>query len=249
MGTEHQIADVKSAAAKAQLDKRKAQKAAWYKANREKMAAQQLADKERLIAYRKANADKIRARGAAWHLANKEKRNAQSAAWQKANPDRSREFAAAYRKANVEKVRAATAAYHKANPEKERARAAAYRKNNLEKEKARNAAYSKAHPDTVRAVNAARRARKAGAEGRYTAADIAALFKAQGGKCAGCKAMMSKDGKIKGTVRHTTDHVIALKNGGTNWPENLQLLCCSCNSSKAAMDDLEWANAHGKLFV
>lgn len=83
-------------------------------------------------------------------------------------------------------------------------------------------AWRKANPDKVKARNQARRARKKGAEGRYTAADWAAILLEHGHKCARCGA----GGKL------TVDHVIPLVQGGSNWPSNLQPLCLSCNCSK-----------------
>lgn len=83
-------------------------------------------------------------------------------------------------------------------------------------------AWRKANPDKVNAKNQARRARKKGAEGRYTAADWAAILLEHGHKCARCGA----GGKL------TVDHVIPLVQGGSNWPSNLQPLCLSCNCSK-----------------
>ncbi len=36
--------------------------------------------------------------------------------------------------------------------------------------------------------------------------------------------------------------------GGTNWPDNLQLLCRPCNIAKAAKDPFVWAQENGRLF-
>jgi 5-methylcytosine-specific restriction endonuclease McrA len=52
---------------------------------------------------------------------------------------------------------------------------------------------------------------------RKTGDDIKALLISQGGLCNACKCDIS--------TSYHVDHVIALARGGTNWPDNLQLLC------------------------
>jgi 5-methylcytosine-specific restriction endonuclease McrA len=77
------------------------------------------------------------------------------------------------------------------------------------------------------------KARKRSAEGRYTIKDIYALFVAQDGKCLQpCGADIKNNYHI--------DHIVALSTGGTNWPNNLQLLCPTCNLSKGSKSMSEW---------
>ena len=83
--------------------------------------------------------------------------------------------------------------------------------------------WAKNHPEQMRAIVARRRALKAGAEGRYTKADISAMRLKQGNECACCHEVLTD---------YHVDHVIPLTKGGTNWPDNLQLLCPPCNRSK-----------------
>ena len=52
-----------------------------------------------------------------------------------------------------------------------------------------------------------------------------ALFGTQEGRCNGC-------GTDFGYDNLTVDHIIPRKHGGTDHPENLQLLCAACNSRK-----------------
>lgn len=49
-----------------------------------------------------------------------------------------------------------------------------------------------------------------------------------GGKCRRCGA--SED--------LIADHIVSRRNGGTHHPDNLQCLCQSCNSRKAATEDI-----------
>ena len=64
----------------------------------------------------------------------------------------------------------------------------------------------------------------------------------QVGKCAGCRRYFSE--RLKPQI----DHILAVSKGGDNSPENLQLLCRSCNSSKGARPEQEWRRRLGELF-
>lgn len=87
-----------------------------------------------------------------------------------------------------------------------------------------------AFPEKRRANEHKRRARKAGAEGFYTDIDVQQLYYDQGGLC------------LCGTplYPHTIDHKTPLVRGGSNWPDNIQLLCLPCNSSKGSKTMGEW---------
>lgn len=73
------------------------------------------------------------------------------------------------------------------------------------------------------------RARRCGAEGTFTPADIKSLLKTQHGVCLNCQAMLIKRGEGKFHI----DHIMPIALGGSNWPDNLQLLCPPCNLSKS----------------
>ena len=90
-----------------------------------------------------------------------------------------------------------------------------------------------------------RRALKRASSGSYTRADITRIFEEQNGQCATCKCVLVK----QGTGKYHIDHVIPLIRGGSNGPENLQLLCPSCNLRKNQKTPEEWAKANGRLFI
>jgi 5-methylcytosine-specific restriction endonuclease McrA len=63
-------------------------------------------------------------------------------------------------------------------------------------------------------------------KGIFTKQDIERLWGAQAGQCAHCAVSL--------LVSCNLDHKTPLSRGGSNWPDNLQLLCRSCNSCKGA---------------
>jgi 5-methylcytosine-specific restriction endonuclease McrA len=89
----------------------------------------------------------------------------------------------------------------------------------------RTAAYRVRNADAMRGYAHRRRARKLGAGGTYTTADIEAIRTAQGNRCYLC-------GKQLKTFH--IDHFIPLALGGTNDAGNLRLACPACNLRKGA---------------
>lgn len=101
------------------------------------------------------------------------------------------------------------------DPEKNREYWNTWRLANIDRERARG-----------RASAAVRKARLLASTGTYTYRDVISLYAMQKGRCAAlwCAADLS--------VCYHVDHVVALARGGSNEPNNLQLLCPACNLSK-----------------
>ena len=74
-------------------------------------------------------------------------------------------------------------------------------------------------------TNAKRRALNKGAEGCFTFEEWELLKKQYGYTCPYC-------GRKEPIIKLTIDHIIPLSKGGSNWIENIQPLCGSCNSRK-----------------
>lgn len=150
---------------------------------------------------------------------------------------------------NIEKMRAYSRSRYHTDHEKELREQRKERKN-----ESRRVTYHK-NPDKKRAYMREqyrrdptiwkyhakiRKSRLKGSEGKYTIQDVKNIRDAQNDKCGYCGIKLKGGGHI--------DHITPLSKGGTNWPRNLQLLCVSCNCSKKATDQIEYAQKRlGKL--
>ena len=108
------------------------------------------------------------------------------------------------------------------------------------------AKWRKANPDKVRANNHRRRARKAEAEGTFTADQWKERLAYHGYKCIYC-GVEKQDTPQKYL---TMEHLIPLCRGGSNWPSNLAPSCTSCNSrknTKTHFEYLEHLNAQKEI--
>jgi 5-methylcytosine-specific restriction endonuclease McrA len=131
------------------------------------------------------------------------------------------------------------ATYNAKNSVKILRRVKAWQTANQDKVKRNKRKWVETHPDQVRLNGSIQAARRRNAVGHFTKADIDAIFKAQSGKCAYCRTSLANGYDI--------DHIVALKNGGSNWPSNLQLCCDSCNSRKTSKDPIDFARSLGLL--
>lgn len=93
--------------------------------------------------------------------------------------------------------------------------------------------YRKLYKEEYRASANNRRARIKEVGGTFTAKDIDKLFLSQDGLCTACDENLSISG-------YEIDHIYPISKGGSNWPENLQLLCPPCNREKSAKLPEEW---------
>jgi 5-methylcytosine-specific restriction endonuclease McrA len=178
--------------------------------------------------YKLKNKEKVSAAGSDYYAKNKEKINTRISNYRLKNKDIRSEQSAKYREKNKEKIALQKADYYRANKEKIRAR---------------NAEYKSKNPEKFSVYLRNRRARVKEAEGSHTAADVRAIFERQRGLCASCGAKLLKSGAGK----YHVDHIMPIAKGGTNWPENLQCLCPTCNRSKSAKLPDEWAAHRGML--
>ena len=102
------------------------------------------------------------------------------------------------------------------------------------KRAASNAIWKKANRDKCRAYCLNYLSRLKGAEGTFNETHIQAILEQQSYRCAGphCRIDLLRS--------YHVDHIIPLARGGTNWPDNLQILCKDCNQSKHAQLMEDW---------
>jgi len=144
--------------------------------------------------------------------------------WIDANPERRAEIQTASRLRRGEKCLAATRSW---------------RAENKDQVSQYNRAYLQTHIPEKLAKDHKRRAAKRAAPGVFTAADIDRIHRQQKGRCAYCRAVLTKS--------FHRDHIVPLARGGTNWPKNIQLLCRDCNQHKHATPPERFARQIGLL--
>lgn len=95
------------------------------------------------------------------------------------------------------------------------------------------------NPEKAREYWSKRRAKRRAASGSHSAEEISNLLKKQNYKCAACNKGIKK--------KYTVDHIVPLSRGGSNFIENIQMLCRFCNTSKGVQDHVDWAQKNGRL--
>lgn len=195
----------------------------YYSKNRDRVLAInakcRLKNHEKVLSDKKAYYERIKD-DPEWKAAQKAKREA--------GRDSKRAYDKKYREKNKEQRIAKEMAWKAANPGKVREIKKAWKKRN---------------PEYVTTDAQNRRAMLRKADGKFSAKDVKYIFEKQRGLCAACSVKIKKSGKNN----YHIDHIVPLAKGGSNWPNNLQLLCPPCNLRKSAKDPIQWANENGKL--
>jgi 5-methylcytosine-specific restriction endonuclease McrA len=198
---------------------------------------------------RAKNKDRFADYYASYREQHRDKARIHNRAYYAERADEMREYARQYRRENLEEVRQRDRDRHHSEARKA-SRVKDYQNNGHKKKRREKKRYQREHirikervtkyrtenPDKVRESSRpaliAARARKKNAPGRFKRADIKRMLKEQNGICVTCPADIS--------LTYQVDHIVPLARGGTNWPDNLQLLCGPCNQSKGPKTMSEW---------
>lgn len=147
---------------------------------------------------------------AAWYQANRAKKLEQGKQWRIDNKEHHSKQAKEYNKANKDKQAKVAKEWYNNNKEHRLELCRIWNSNNKDKRKI----YSHV-----------RRALVAGMPGSFTVEDIEQLKIAQNNICPFCGESIS--------TTHEIDHIIPVsREGSSNFPSNLQLLCRTCNRQK-----------------
>ena len=144
----------------------------------------------------------------------------------------SRKYCRDHRKELAEKSLANYYKKKEENPLFERVR-------NKEKAREYTKRYIREHREEYIAHAHARRAKLRDLDGKYTKNDIENLMSLQKCSCVYCRSDISN--------KYQVDHIIPISKGGSNRPENIQLLCGACNRRKSSKMPVDFAQSLGML--
>lgn len=113
----------------------------------------------------------------------------------------------------------------KAKPDETKANALRWRLANPEKQRAISRRAYERHPETFAESSRKRKLLKRGALGSHNRVEWLECVDAAGNRCKHC-------GVSGDEVKLTRDHIIPLTRGGTDFIDNIQPLCLSCNARK-----------------
>ena len=165
--------------------------------------------------------------------------------WATRHPEKREEISRRSKAKHRVKGLATARAWKKDNKDKVRANRALWKKNNPDRFDAimrrGRKAWKQRHPEALLADSAKRRAMKRNARVSFSEDEILLLFKRQKGRCANpwCRTKLAK--------RYHRDHITPLAAGGSNFIENIQLLCALCNTRKGAKDPVKHMQENGYL--
>lgn len=157
--------------------------------------------------------------------------------WRQNNSKRFKELNKEWREANREYNKERLKAWNRAHPWKTSEYQATKYAKDKNKVLERNKRWRENNQEKVRPSKSLYAARKRNASGSYQPEDIKALFVSQNSKCVFCKTEL-KNG-------YHVDHIQPLSKGGSNYKENIQLLCKTCNLSKRNKTQEQFAKYKG----
>lgn len=168
------------------------------------------------------------------------KKNAYMRQWRKKNIEKTKFWSKRFRNNNKALIKKRAKKYYKTfknrHPERlQEIQRKALKKYNAKKpwlinnhkksNKLKHKEWVKKHPENIKIIRKRAKAKRRGVEGSYTLSDWELLKKQYGYTCPCCKRKEPK-------IELHADHIIPIVKGGTNYIENIQPLCKTCNSRK-----------------
>jgi hypothetical protein len=223
--------------------KKLAGKRRFYRNHKDKILADQ---KKR---YQEKRED-ISAQHREYYEANRETIKEKSRKWASENKERKARIDREYRAANPESVKKNQAVYVQRHHAKIKQRTRAWYRENRDHVLDLARKCREANPEKYGAYARTSKARRKAAPGKHTGQDVRDIWERQKERCAVPRCTHPISNKRCDPNIFHVDHIVALANGGTNWKDNVQILCGFHNMQKQAMDDMEWAQRElGMLFV
>ena len=176
--------------------------------------------------------DERAAYNAAYREQHKEEAQARTRAWREANPERKRQTDKAYHLSHSEQIAQRQKTWYANNAEGQLLKKRLYRISNIERFKAKDLAYRINNPEKYRMGIHRRRAKKAGADGSHTAAELIEQRQRQENRCFYC-------GEELRNSDHA-DHLTPLSRGGSDGIENIAWACAQCNRRKGNKTEAEY---------
>ena len=178
--------------------------------------------------YTRRHAEELKVKRNLWYQQDSEQR-AKKSAYYREHAEQIKELRKVYQKAHEDEIKEYRDKRYKENAEDFREQKRVYYQENVEAIKLRRKEIRTLHPERFisadKVQTAKKRARKLQVEGSFSPDEWLELKRKYNFSCLCC-------GKREPDICLTVDHVIPLVKGGTNYIDNIQPLCVSCNSRK-----------------
>ena len=161
--------------------------------------------------------------------------NAYQSIWREANKEKRKAAVDKYRSANREKCNASTKKSQAKHPNTKKN----WNENNRQKVRLIKRKWAKENTEQNKEIKANNKAKRRGADGKFTFDQIKELLRKQKYKCISCGCDIKKS--------FHRDHIFPIALGGSNHITNIQLLCAPCNIKKSSKHPVDFMQERGFL--
>jgi len=158
--------------------------------------------------------------------------------WREQNPEKAKNIQKNSYKKHQDKRLSEKREYYANNKSIISKKGKEYRAKNAELRRVYTKNWRKNNPEKAKVSDRNKKAMRKGCLGKHSHHDVLLILQKQNGKCANCLIKLCE---------YHVDHKFPLSKGGSNWPENLEILCPKCNMTKHNKDPFDWAKENGRL--